>query len=148
MSNTAQTNIETLLVALIKTQAPFSSPSTILVGPGDSATDTVLDSDRVSVKSDDPTPFVSGHSMIVASKVKQAMVEVTITLTTADVAKIDAWMLAIETAFGTAPAGIVTQATTLFPNGFAVEEFTQTQRNAEGSNQLTRTKTARVLFVP
>lgn len=146
--STPQTNIESIIIALIQTQAPFASPSTIPVVPGSTRTDLVTQGDRVTVTADKRVAAVLGRAPTIKGKVLQYMVDVRIIATTLSVTDLDAWDMAIETALNTAPAGVITLATTLFPNGCEVGDIQDTERNGDNAEQFTRGKTIPVWILP
>ncbi len=147
MSNTPQFNIESIMIALIKTQAPFTGSSVVLHGD-EADTDLITKKNRVGVTASDPTAEIAARAPFLPDKVLVSDVEIKIRMTDDNVTLLDSWQLAIETAIDTAPAAIVTLATGLFPHGFEVCAVTATNRNQGGDRQRERSKTLQVYYLP
>lgn len=147
MANSPQKDIEDILIALIQTQSPFdTSPVKELVLNQDVSANTVSIPDRVIVQAGIHTPAANKRSTLAAVTLFKAPVKITIRLSNDDPAKLDAWWVATETALGTTPAGIVTQATGLFPGWFAWESFDGGSREGDGVNQRERNMSFVVRF--
>ena len=143
-----QKKIEEIVVALIKTQSPFTTPSTAPVLHYDADGDTVSSKSRVVVKASEPTPLVSNFKPDSAAVVLQSDVEIAIRLPVASSATLDTWEAAVDTALGTAPAAVATLAASYFASGFALDDVTAGQRHGDGAENRERVKTVRAVFRP
>lgn len=143
-----QKKIEAIIVALLKTQSPFTSASTAPVLHYDADGDTVSSKSRVVVRASEPVPLVPSFSPTAAESIAQSDVEIAIRLPVSASATMDTWEAAVDAALATSPTAVQTLAASYFANGFALDNVTAGSRHAEGAENRERVKTVRAVFVP
>lgn len=148
MASSNQKKIEDIIVALIQTQSPFTSPSTAPVLNYDADGDTLSSRSRVVVKAGEPVPLIPAYKPTAAAPVAQSDVEIAIRLATASSSTLDTWENAVDAALATEPDAVKTLANSHFPSGFTFDNVNAGTRHAEGAENRERTKTVRVVFAP
>lgn len=148
MSASQQKKIEDIIIALIQTQSPFTTPATAPVLNYDADGDTVSSKSRVVVRAGEPVPIISAFKPSTAAPVAQSEVEISIRLPVAASATMDTWENAVDAALVTAPAAVATLAASYFASGFALDDVSAGSRHSGGAENRERTKTVRVVFVP
>lgn len=143
-----QKKIEDIVIALLKTQAPFTVAATAPVLNYDANGDTVDSRNRVVVKASEPVALVPSRTPTVANKVFQSEVEIMIKLVTQTSATMDTWEAAVDAALATSPTAIQTLASASFANGFLLDVNNGGNRQGEGAENRERTKTLTAVFIP
>jgi hypothetical protein len=145
MSSPNQSNIETIIIALLAAQSGLSGVSILAK---DTTTNLKDKPDYITVSADDPTPEVDARAPFLGGKIMSSMVQVSIVMSTNNPTTLDAWQLAVEAGLASAPSSVITTATSLFPNGFQVDTVTAVSENEGHANQREHTKTFKVVYLP
>jgi len=140
--------IENIVIALIKTQSPFTNASAAPVVNYDKAEDLKNTPDYVHVNCGTPVPLIPARTPALPALVQQAPVVVTAHVTTNNLTKINDWEYALNTVLLTTTNAINTVANNSFPNGFQIDQVTQGTRQSEGSESRERSLEFRVVFRP
>ncbi len=146
MPSSNQKKIEDIIIALIQTQSPFTTPATAPVLNYDADGDTVSSRSRVVVRASEPVPIVPGFKPDSPAPVLQSDVEISIRLATSSSSTLDTWEAAVDAALATAPAAVITAALASYPNGFKFDDVAAGSRQPEGAENRERTKTVRVVI--
>lgn len=138
-------NIETILIALVKTVSPFTTG--VLVDHFDSSTDTIANQDRIAIQAAEPTPAVQARAEYVNAPLWESEVQIQMIFATPNTTTLDTWYAALNTALTQAtPAAIVTLATSLFPNGCFINMVDSGDRSGAGTDVRNDTKVVKFTY--
>lgn len=146
--STHEYNAETLEIALLAAQTDLAALNTAtgIVHFDKQAQTSASTIDRIVVESSPREISVFGLREGVP-KIYAVDVKVTVILATNNVTTMDTYIAAVEAAnTGTPPAGVVTSAASLFPNGGPLIDSTSDGDRAAEPNERTRSKVFRFVF--
>jgi hypothetical protein len=114
----AEYNIESLVIAILQASATFTS---VPVEHWVEDEDTTAKANRLTVRVEPRIPMAARRRPDITAEVWQAPLTISAQHKDGETA-LDDWRAAIDAAItGTPPAGVVTTATSLFPNGVTID---------------------------
>ncbi len=142
MSETSEYKIESIVIAWLETAAALDSASIVHHDADDAA-----NKDRIIVRCNPKTPAVPGKTPAATVGVWQAEVVITARFATRTAATLETWAATIDTILqGSVPAGVVSLATSSFPNGIQIDASNQGARQDGQSTSRMREKVLLAVF--
>ncbi len=146
MSTPNETLIENIVIALVKTQSPFTNNTAAPVYNWDTTVSLQQVPDFVRVQASKPIPLVPAKDPATPAPVQQSTVTVEATLANKDVSKMDNWSFGIDAALATTTNAVNNLANQSFPNGFVIDVPQGGDRQPQGAEHRTRSRVFRVVF--